>query len=147
MHTIEIRHNFESAHRLPHLEGKCQSIHGHSFWVTATLAAETLDQGIAVEYADAKAYLRGWIDHHWDHGSILGERDPLVEPLMDAGCKVFAFPGWPTVEALAQYLGRDVLASFCRTINLDPDRGTRPVIRVVRVHVQETHVNAASWEV
>jgi 6-pyruvoyltetrahydropterin/6-carboxytetrahydropterin synthase len=139
-HAIEIRHNFESGHRLPHLPGKCQNLHGHSFLATVTIAANRLNSGIVVDYGEAKAWLRSWIDANWDHGLILGEADPLVEFMTGMG-KVYDFPGWPTVENLAQHLGErtDV---WCRERN---SLGHVPHLICTNVHVQETAVNAATW--
>ena len=153
MHSITIRHNFEAAHRLPHLPGKCQSLHGHSFWADVTIQAATLDQGILLEYGQAKRFLREWVDHHWDHGSILGEQDDLVTareedgtPIREMLGKVYVMPAgeWPTVENLAHHLAT-VVEAFCRDLNRAPDRGDRPTIHVRQVHVQETHVNGADW--
>jgi len=145
-HTIEIRHNFESAHRLPHLPGKCVNLHGHSFWMTATIEAPTLDRGITVDYGQAKAYVRKWIDLEWDHGTILGGDDPLARVLTGLGLKVYTLPPgeWPTVEHLAHVLGGWV-ETFCHDLNRDRDRGNRPTLHVRRIHLQETHVNAATW--
>jgi 6-pyruvoyltetrahydropterin/6-carboxytetrahydropterin synthase len=143
--TISIRHNFEAGHRLPHLEGKCQSLHGHSFWAEVWIEAQgSLHEGIAVEYGEAKAFLRGWIDTHWDHGLILGRDDPLYDTLSANG-KVYSIPdGWPTVETLAHHLA-GVVNDWCRDHNRSTTRGGLPPIRCTRVRVQETHVNAAEW--
>jgi 6-pyruvoyltetrahydropterin/6-carboxytetrahydropterin synthase len=29
--SVTIRHSFEAGHRLAHIPGKCQSLHGHSW--------------------------------------------------------------------------------------------------------------------
>lgn len=144
--SITIGHNFEAGHRLPHLEGKCQSLHGHSFWADVTIEAQgRLHEGIAVEYGQAKAFVRHWIDSGWDHGLILGEADPLV-PILQPHGKVYVLPNgkWPTVETLAEYLAT-MVDSWCTTWNRDPSRGDLPAIRCTRVRIQETHVNAAEW--
>lgn len=150
--AITIRHNFEAGHRLPHLEGKCQSLHGHSFWAEVTLEAQSrLHQGIAVEYGEAKAFLRSWIDANWDHGLILGDDDPLVPILAEHG-KVATLPDfrWPTVENLAQSLGERV-DTWCsehnreRMVSTNSNTRNLPPIRCTRVRIQETHVNAAEW--
>lgn len=151
--SIIIRHNFESGHRLPHLEGKCQSLHGHSFWAEVTIEAQgRLHEGIAVEYGEAKAFLRGWVDDNWDHGLILGDADPLL-PVLEQHGKVYTVhqvasgrvvQWWPTVENLAAHLGM-IVDRWCTDHNRDPGRGDLPVIRCTRVRIQETQVNAAEW--
>jgi 6-pyruvoyltetrahydropterin/6-carboxytetrahydropterin synthase len=147
MQAIEITHNFESAHRLPILGGKCVSLHGHSFLATVTIEADSADaDGIVAEYADAKAHFRHWIDTNWDHGVILGGTDPLVPVLRMHDTKVAALASghWPTVETLAAILA-GVMEEWCHHANRSLDRGERPTVHVRRVHLRETAVNAAVW--
>lgn len=153
MNGITVRHNFETAHRLPQLGGKCQSLHGHSWWVEVTVEAPALaPDGTVVEFGEFKAALRTWIDHYLDHGTMLGFADPLVPMLIAEGCKVAVFgrhdPSmgadicsdlrWPTVENVAVLLGRVATITLADCI-----RATDA--QVVAVHVEETHVNAATW--
>jgi 6-pyruvoyltetrahydropterin/6-carboxytetrahydropterin synthase len=59
-HLVTIRHNFETAHRLPHLPGKCQSLHGHSWWAEVTVAASELSRGgLVVEFGALKKEVAG----------------------------------------------------------------------------------------
>lgn len=138
MRSVTVRHNFETAHRLPHLQGKCQSIHGHSWWANITVAAEDVADGLVVEFGPFKAGIRDWIDTNLDHGSMLGPDDPLVPVLRSQGCKVHEVPGWPTVENVAEMIAThaaDVLATLVRA----------PGAKVTHVRVTETHVNEATW--
>lgn len=154
MHSISIRHNFEAAHRLPHLPGKCQSIHGHSFWAEVTIGTDVRlpDDGILLEYGQIKSYVRQWIDSRWDHGILLGRDDPLcahgADWLLDNLGKGYIFRGerglWPTVEVLAWHLG-GVIQDHCRNLNRALDRGDRPHLVCESVTIRETHVNAATW--
>lgn len=151
-HSVTIRHNFETAHRLPNLGGKCQNLHGHSWWCEITVMAADLADGTVVEFGAFKAGVRRWIDGCLDHGCMLGAADPLVLALTEEGSKVYRFGaadpqqdeqyavklGWPTVENVAALLGavgQGVLESLDRA----------PGARVTRVSVTETHVNAACW--
>ncbi len=137
--TVTIDHNFETAHRLPHLPGKCVSLHGHSWWAEVTVTAPTLPvDGIVVEFGQFKKAVRGWIDQHFDHGVLLGPDDPLVQPLRTEGCKVYVMPGWPTVEAVARHLA-EITATLLTEV--PHAAGTR----VTAVNVRETHVNRAGW--
>lgn len=138
MHSIAIRHNFETAHRLPHLPGKCQSLHGHSWWANITITAPELAAGLVTEFGPLKTAIRTWIDDHLDHGTMLGPDDPLLPLLTAHDCKVHQVPGWPTVENVAAMLANiatDTLNELTRA----------PEATVTRVHVTETHVNAATW--
>ncbi|MGW1352817.1 6-pyruvoyl trahydropterin synthase family protein [Streptomyces sp. NPDC002409] len=137
-HSVTVKHNFETGHRLPHLPGKCQSLHGHSWWAEVTVEAPALAGGLVVEFGPFKKQLRRWIDEHLDHGLMLGPEDPLLPVLATYGMKIHQVPGWPTVENVAALLAQvadDVLFDLVRA----------PEARVTRVRVSETHVNAATW--
>lgn len=146
MHAVTLRHNFETGHRLPHLRGKCENLHGHSWWAEVTIEAPELAAGIVVEFGAYKAALRGWIDDKLDHGLMLGIDDELVSLLAPYG-KVYAFGRegglahdlpWPTVENVAVLLSRAAQQALDEQV-----RAPRAI--VVRVDVAETHVNGASW--
>lgn len=155
-HQITVEHAFETAHRLPHLGGKCTSLHGHSWRAAVPVIAPSLsDQATVVEFGALKAGIRHWIDTHLDHGTMLGVHDPLAEPLAAAGCKVFRFGtgpacptgdaealaadlAWPTVEAVAVLVWRmsqRVLAGLPCAAGA----------RVGRVLVRETDLNSATY--
>jgi 6-pyruvoyltetrahydropterin/6-carboxytetrahydropterin synthase len=139
MHEITIKHNFETAHRLPHLPGKCQSLHGHSWWCHVTVSGPELAAGTLVEFGAFKAGLRGWIDRELDHGTMLGPDDPLVPLLRAERCKVREVEGWPTVENVAVMLAAVASAELRKLV-------TAPRCTVTRVRVTETHVNEAAWQ-
>lgn len=145
MISISIEHNFETAHRLPFLPGKCENLHGHS-WKTIIDIEQAMDtNGLTVEYGTVKGIIRAWIDTRLDHGVMLGVGDPLVEYFTENepsqkmyvfGVDYSALP-WPTVEAVAQMLA-DRLQRRLSMVNLV---GTK----IVGVQVQETAVNSAYW--
>lgn len=149
--SVTIAHNFETGHRLPILPGKCQNLHGHSWWAEITVTAPATAGGVVVEFGKFKKAMRGWIDTYLDHGLMLGAADPLLPHLRAEG-KVFVFDtdtsqvsseytmglAWPTVENVATMLAR-VAAAQLDGIERAP--GTA----VTSVTVRETHVNAATW--
>lgn len=155
-YQIRVEHCFETAHRLPHLGGKCTSLHGHSWRVAVPVIAPSLSQeATVVEFGALKAGIRSWLDTHLDHGTMLGAADPLVEPLVAAGCKVFRFGTgpeaavdeaetlagdlmWPTVEAVAVVVRR---MSQVVLATLPCAAGAR----VGRVFVRETQLNSATY--
>lgn len=138
-HAVTVRHNFETGHRLPHLPGKCQRLHGHSWWVDITVQAPELSPGgMVLEFGPFKTRLRSWIDAHLDHGLMLGPEDPILPLLRQYGMKIHEVPGWPTVENVAALLAR--VADHALN-DLEHAAGAT----VTRVHVAETHVNAATW--
>ncbi|MDA0564173.1 6-carboxytetrahydropterin synthase [Streptomonospora sp. S1-112] len=152
-HRIRVRHNFETAHRLPHLGGKCVNLHGHSWWAEVSVSAPALaGDGTVVEFGAFKKALRAFVDTHLDHGAMLGADDPLAAFLLEQGSKVYRFgesaPAeaeryardlpHPTVEAVAVMLGRvaeDLLGRQERAAGA----------RVTAVEVTETHVNTAEY--
>ena len=145
MIEVTVKHNFETGHRLPHLPGKCQNLHGHSWWASVTVHAPDVDaSGILVDFGQLKKGVRGWIDTYLDHGLMLGQDDPLRDLLQREG-KVFTFGpelgNWPTVENVARLLV-EVTEEVLSTI-----AGETPGLEaaVQRVVVRETHVNEASW--
>ncbi|MFB8402189.1 6-pyruvoyl tetrahydropterin synthase family protein [Streptomyces sp. NPDC055912] len=137
-HGVTVRHNFETGHRLPHLPGKCQSLHGHSWWAEVTAEAPALDSGLVVEFGPFKKQLRRWIDEHLDHGLMLGPDDPLLAVLMPYGTKIHQVPGWPTVENVAALIARVAQDALRDLVHA-------PGARVTHVKISETHVNAATW--
>lgn len=101
--TIGIAHNFETAHRLPFLGGKCENLHGHSWEVKINFLATKYEQGmnsqgISVEYGMLKRLVRNWIDDYLDHGCMLGVHDPLLQVLLEADSKVFVFGDMKELE-------------------------------------------------
>lgn len=154
-HSLVVRHNFETAHRLPHLGGKCENLHGHSWWAEVTVGVPALDdRGTVVEFGAFKHGLREWIDRHLDHGAMLGAADPLTADLPLRGShRVFRFGAadpsdaekyaadleWPTVEnvaVLVRRVARDALEGLEHA-----DSATVDAVRVT-----ETHVNGAAVE-
>ncbi len=155
MITIQVRHNFETAHRLPFLEGKCENIHGHSWWASFDIGAVDkpggIDRfGISVEYGQVKKIVRDWIDKHLDHGAMLGTDDALLDAFQADRSKVFifgrtdqAYEGfsydrlpWPTVEAVAQMLSDKIQEALDAQFD---------GLYVNSVYVKETHVNSATY--
>jgi 6-pyruvoyltetrahydropterin/6-carboxytetrahydropterin synthase len=144
MYTVEIVHNFETAHRLsdPGSPVKCMSIHGHSWLVTVVMEGEELDQmGILVEFGAFKRAWRGWLDDHVDHHLVLRRNDPLAAAILAVypEQRLLLLDENPTTEVMARVL-HDEASRIVAELE------THVPVRVRRVHVQETRVNAATWE-
>lgn len=63
---------FEASHVLPHHEGKCGRLHGHSWKGVVYVQGESLQtqgssQGMIMDYADIKAVLKPLIEDYLDH--------------------------------------------------------------------------------
>lgn len=145
MYRIELRHNFETAHRLstPDSPEKCQSIHGHSWWVTVTLEGPKVDDdGILVEFGAFKKVLRGWLDDVVDHALLLRAGDPVAAALRAVvpEMRIVELPSNPSTEVIAAWIFARCEGLLHETLGVD-----KRVARVAAVHLQETRVNAASF--
>lgn len=101
------RIEFDAAHRVMEHESKCKHLHGHRYAVEATFTAPDLDNlGRVVDFGVIKEKLGAWIDEHWDHTTILCEKDkPLGEAIAaKTGQKIFYLRNNPTAENMAEYL-------------------------------------------
>ena len=140
-YTISVKHNFETAHRLTSTSSmKCQSIHGHSWWIEVWIEGDTLSSDeMLAPYGDIKKAWRTFIDSEIDHGLVLSSTDPLVAALKTAlpHQKLYLLQGDPTTENLSRHLFEKARE------NIEPfGEG----LRVTRVALQETHVNFAGYE-
>jgi len=72
---LEKSFTFEAAHKLPHHDGKCARLHGHSWRGTvalvtkesAELQSEGPKQGMIVDYGDMKGIIKPIVDKYLDH--------------------------------------------------------------------------------
>lgn len=145
MYRISIRHNFETAHRLASEDApiKCQSIHGHSWWATVTIEGPELDEaGMLVEFGAFKKAWRGFLDDRVDHHLAVCEGDPVAAAIrgVQPEARILELPFDPTTEHLARWLFEQSSAILAEVSGRDD-------IRVRKLHVQETRVNAAEFEV
>lgn len=90
---IIVKHNVEMAHRLYEPEGKCQQVHGHSWWVNLAIKGEVDETGMVAEFGAVKKEFRGYLDGRYDHKTIIANEDPLMHDLVDIG-----FPGLEVVH-------------------------------------------------
>jgi 6-pyruvoyltetrahydropterin/6-carboxytetrahydropterin synthase len=72
MWIIKKTYPFEASHQLPHHDGKCARLHGHSYKVTVVLAGLTLVQdgsksGMLIDYNDIDTVMEPYIAANLDH--------------------------------------------------------------------------------
>jgi 6-pyruvoyltetrahydropterin/6-carboxytetrahydropterin synthase len=82
---------FEAAHRLPHHDGKCSRLHGHSWVGRVYLKGDSLiedgpKQGMLFDYGDIKKYIQPLLDNFLDH-YYLNETTGLENPTSEAIAK------------------------------------------------------------
>jgi 6-pyruvoyltetrahydropterin/6-carboxytetrahydropterin synthase len=105
---------FECAHRLVGHEGRCSSIHGHSYVVEVTAFGPKLDSvGRLVDFSVIKKTLGTWIDENWDHALIYNQSDLDVVKLgWLKGNRAYAVSDNPTAENMCYFL----LKKFCKSL-------------------------------
>ncbi|MBD2578563.1 6-carboxytetrahydropterin synthase QueD [Oscillatoria sp. FACHB-1406] len=89
--TIYKEFRFEAAHRLPHHDGKCQRLHGHSWVGRVYVRGQQLiesgpKQGMIMDYGDLKQYIQPLLDHFLDH-YYLNETTGLENPTSEVMAK------------------------------------------------------------
>lgn len=88
MWIISKKFTFEASHRLPHHDGKCFRLHGHS-WVGyvyvkgESLQTEGVKQGMVIDFGDIKKPLKYLLDNFLDHYH-LNDTTKLLNPTSEA---------------------------------------------------------------
>lgn len=75
---------FEAAHQLPHHDGKCARLHGHSWRGVVYVRGTALHQsgpkaGMVIDYSDITYFLKPLLDTYLDH-YFLNETTGLANP-------------------------------------------------------------------
>ncbi|HEX6509206.1 MAG TPA: 6-carboxytetrahydropterin synthase QueD [Chloroflexota bacterium] len=87
-YTLKKRFTFEAAHFLPHHEGKCRRLHGHSWvgWVEVTgngLHPDGPQAGMVMDFGCISAVVKPMVDDYLDH-HCLNDTLPLASPTSEA---------------------------------------------------------------
>ncbi len=62
---LKVNDRFQAAHFLKEYKGKCEKIHGHTFWVEVQVKATKLDKrGIGIDFATIKEKLTKILPDH-----------------------------------------------------------------------------------
>jgi 6-pyruvoyltetrahydropterin/6-carboxytetrahydropterin synthase len=107
MISVTRKLHFDAAHRVMDHESKCKYLHGHRYVVEATFSAPKLDTlGRIIDFGVIKERLGEWINHNWDHNTILYKKDAELGAKIQQSTQqeIFYLPTNPTVENLAAYL-------------------------------------------
>lgn len=82
--TCTRRLEWDMGHRVLNHEGKCARLHGHRYVAEVTCIADQLDGiGRVVDFGVIKELIGGWIDHNWDHRTMLQSGDPIIPALAE----------------------------------------------------------------
>lgn len=141
--TIKVRHNVEMAHRLFETPGKCENIHGHSWWVELEICewSEGVDEhGLfaGLDFGVVKQSLRAFLDANYDHRVLLNSEDHWSHVLYVNSPRGSRLPGLQTMN------GDPTTENFAKLVGEWAQRTFGVEHRYV-VTVWETSVNAATW--
>lgn len=84
MFTLHKQFRFEAAHKLPHHDGKCARLHGHSWVMRVFVRGKRLVQsgpksGMLLDFSDLKAGVQPLVEECLDH-HYLNETTGLENP-------------------------------------------------------------------
>ena len=100
---------FEAAHRLPHHQGKCSRLHGHSWVVRIYIKGNQMQQegsskGMILDFGEIKDYMNPLLDKYLDHyylNETLGLDNPTSEAVarwIYEKLEILGLPGLDGVE-------------------------------------------------
>jgi 6-pyruvoyltetrahydropterin/6-carboxytetrahydropterin synthase len=84
---------FEAAHHLHLYEGKCKSLHGHTYKLSITISGYVNDIGICLDFGEIKRLFKECIDSKLDH-RYLNE----VLPPMNTSAENMIYWMWQELE-------------------------------------------------
>jgi 6-pyruvoyltetrahydropterin/6-carboxytetrahydropterin synthase len=134
LQAIVVKHNIEMAHRLWDLPGKCEQIHGHSWWCELTMWRRPDPRGIIIDFGEVKKAFREYLDGTFDHRLALDDNDPLLQYGNESVYPgLVRVPSMPTVENMSKWIGQWTEKAF-------------PGMERYTIHLWEAATNAAVWE-
>ncbi|MEM6800878.1 MAG: 6-carboxytetrahydropterin synthase [Bacteroidota bacterium] len=109
---IEKKYHFYAAHRNEYLEGKCQNLHGHTYFVYVQLSFGSTDEsGVSMLFESIDNIIDPIIKT-LDHSTLIHEKDTdLIEAVNLLNSKRVVFPYPTSAENLAKYLYDTISAS------------------------------------
>lgn len=87
MWTLAKEFKFEASHQLPHHDGKCARLHGHSWKGVVYVKSDILQTkgskaGMVIDYADITKAIKPLVENyldHWHLNDTLGIENPTSE--------------------------------------------------------------------
>lgn len=74
MLTVTKHFGFEACHHLPHYEGACHNVHGHSYkldvTVTGPINTDGPKQGMIIDFKDLKGVVKKYVVDKLDHQDL-----------------------------------------------------------------------------
>lgn len=129
-------HEIPFAHRQWTHPGHCALIHGHSWSIKVTFAADALDKNGFVYDFGQMSSLKSFIAQNLDHALVLAQDDPELAVLRQIPAKLFLVKS-PSAEGIAEHL----YTVFNQLVKVD----TNGRVRVTAVEVFEDSKNSAVY--
>jgi 6-pyruvoyltetrahydropterin/6-carboxytetrahydropterin synthase len=130
--------SFDMAHALPDYEGKCNNIHGHTYWLSVTVSGKPIPPdvddttGMVIDFSDLKKIIVDAIIDPFDHALVVWFGDDRFRKLSQFPHVLFT-PYHPTCENLLM----DFVGRLSRIFNKQ--------VKLKCVVLRETPTSYASW--
>jgi len=84
MYKLELKHEFDSAHKLENYKGACANLHGHTYKFIVSLKSKVLQNDMIMDFKEVKKIVKENIDIVFDHKYINDEVDynPTAENMV-----------------------------------------------------------------
>jgi 6-pyruvoyltetrahydropterin/6-carboxytetrahydropterin synthase len=129
------------SHRQPLHGGRCSFLHGHSWAITLTFEASSLDDnGFVIDFGELH-FIEDWIDEHLDHGTVLCQDDPRkkdLEALNEEGLLKVTWVKSASCEGIAKFL--------FNTFNPLVSERTSGRVKLQAIHLEEDSKNSATYQ-
>lgn len=117
MWTLEKEFRFEASHVLPHHDGKCARLHGHSWKGRLICEGETLHQsgpkaGMLVDYHDMTSVIKPLVEEYLDHYH-LNESLALENPTSEEVARWIYDQVKPQLPSLVAVVVEETCTSRC----------------------------------
>lgn len=142
--TITKRHEWDMGHRLGKgYTSRCRHLHGHRYVAEMTFTCEALDSyDMVVDFGTLKQVCGAWIDEHFDHATLVYDRDKeLVNFLDSQKNRHYVVPFNTTVENIVAFM-----ATKLQEVVDGQDELRKRHVKLVRLKVNETPNGWAIWE-
>ena len=115
--TLTKEFTFEAAHVLPHHDGKCGRLHGHSWKGKLVLEGEDLQtegpkQGMLLDFGEIKAAVTPLLEKHLDH-HYLNDTTGLESPTSEALAEWIYWELKEKLPLLAAVIVEETCTSSC----------------------------------
>jgi 6-pyruvoyltetrahydropterin/6-carboxytetrahydropterin synthase len=117
MYRLEKSFRFEAAHKLPHHDGKCARLHGHSWVGRVVVQGRTLwqtgpKQGMVTDYGELSEVIKPLVENYLDHW-YLNESTGLENPTSEELARWVYDKLKPSIDNLVAVVIEETCTSRC----------------------------------